>query len=69
MSVPCIHRRLVDECAVCSAYWHYLHTRFEVPENTPTTRGLFWKYGEPVVLETAGLLRDGRIGDSPGPIA
>jgi hypothetical protein len=72
VSVPCIHRRLAAECAMCCGYWRFLDERFEEPKNTPGSRRAFWLYGGPVVAAVAMELRDQRTrqtADSPGPIA
>ncbi len=65
MSVPCIHRRLVDECPICMGYRSFVAERFVDRKNTPAARRLFWQYGGQVVAAEAMRLRDRRIAEGP----
>ena len=68
MSVPCVHRKTVDRCAICGGFRRFVAERFEDPhKNTPAARRAFWKYGGPSIGEEAMEIRDRQIADSPGP--
>jgi hypothetical protein len=71
MSVPCVHRRLVDDCPVCTGYWRWLAACKNKPActNTPSARKEFWRTGGWAIGEQARYIRDRRMADSPGPIA